>query len=377
VAFSDHNRLGLFDNGRDGLAAMLDEIGRAQQSIDLETYILRSDITGRRFLEALADRARAGVRVRLIYDALGSRNLNRKALWPLLGAGGLANEFNPLGRSIRKRIIRRRDHRKLLIVDGRIGFVGGLNIGDEYAAEVDDTPAWRDAHARVEGPVARELARLFDETWAHCEGASAIVTSDPDVPSGDADRARDVLRGQGQTRAAVLADGPIYRRRRMRETVMSGLDDARSNVLLVSPYFVPGRGLLDTLERAARRGVHIDILIAGRSDHPIFRRAARAFVPRLIDCGVRVFEDTERMMHAKVAAFDDHLSIIGTSNLDRQSLYHSYEVSLLVEGSDAAAWIRDHFGPAGAEPVDADALARRGGFTRAIDFVLWSLIRLI
>jgi cardiolipin synthase len=180
-------------------------------------------------------------------------------------------------------------------------------------------------------------------------------------------------------RAAVLADGPVYRRRRMRDTVISGLDEARSSVLLVSPYFAPGRGVLDALARAAERDVQVEILMAGRSDHPIFRRAARAFVPRLLRSGVRVFEDTERMMHAKVVAFDAQLSIIGTSNLDRQSLYHSYEVSLLIEGHATADWIRRHFGPGptNALPIDIDALAERGWLARLVDHAAWSLVRLI
>ncbi len=378
IEFTDDNRLDLFDNGRDGLAVMLSEIRGAQSSVHLETYILRADVTGRRFLSALEERARLGVQVRLIYDAVGSHSLDPRALVPLLQAGGQAKPFNTLRRSIHARIIRRRDHRKLLVVDSRVGFVGGLNIGDEYAAEVGGAPTWRDAHARVQGRVVRELEIRFAESWARCEAMS--MTDGDSFPDCEAQSVAGAIEyTAGTTRAALLADGPVYRRRRIRDTVISGLDEARSSVLLVSPYFAPGRGVLDALVRAARRGVHVEILMAGRSDHPIFRRAARAFVPRLLRCGVRVFEDAERMMHAKVAAFDDRLSIIGTSNLDRQSLYHSYEVNLLVEGHATAGWIREHFGPAptNALPIDIDALAKRGWVARLIDRAAWSLVRLI
>ncbi len=380
VEFTDGNQLDLFDNGVEGLAAMLDEIERAQHCVHLETYILRSDDTGLRFLAALTERSQAGVQVRLIYDSLGSRALDRMALDPLLRAGGLANEFNPLGQSIRARMIRRRDHRKLLIIDGRVGFIGGLNIGDEYAAGVDGTPTWRDAHARVEGPVVGELDRRFAEMWTRCETGSPFddEMSPADETASASSGAGHTIDAARRTRAAVLADGPIYRRRRMRDTVISGLDEARSRVLLVSPYFAPGRSVLDSLMQAASRGVEVEVLMAGRSDHPIFRRAARTFIPRLLASGVRVFEDSERMMHAKVAAFDDQLSIIGTSNLDRQSLHHSYEVSLLVEGRETAAWIRRRFGPGrtGARPIEIDALAKRGWLARLIDYAAWTLVRI-
>ena len=281
LRYRDGNRLELYDNGRDGLAAMLAAITSAREHVHLESYILRDDVTGRRFISALEDRARQGVAVRVLYDAVGSRGIDEASLRGLRDAGGEAVAFNPLGRLAGLRFPRRRDHRKILIVDGRLGFTGGLNIGDEYAVGIGGGEStWRAAHVRVEGPVVRDLAAVFLESWFRADGRDlpwhALIPDEP-APCGD-------------TRCAVLADGPVYRRRRMRELLISSLQTAEHQVQLESPYFAPGRRVLDALAASSRRGVRVELLLAGRTDHPILRRAARQILPRLLRCGVRVCE---------------------------------------------------------------------------------------
>ncbi len=360
LRYVDGNRLALFDNGRDGLAAMLAAIEAARDHVHLETYILRSDTTGRRFLAALRARARAGVDVRVLYDALGSRGIDETALAPLREAGGDVVAFNPLSRLFPRFAPRRRDHRKILIVDGTVGFTGGLNIGDEYKRGIaGGEPAWRDAHVRVEGPVVRDLAAVFLESWFRADGPDlawhAFLASE--VPLC------------GETRCAVLADGPVYRRRRMRELVTSSLQSAEHEVQLESPYFAPGRRVLDALSEASRSGVTVDLLLAGHTDHPLLRRASRAILPRLIACGVRVYEYEKGMMHGKVAVFDDSWAVVGTSNLDRQSFEHSYEVNLIIEGGEIPARLRERFqrDVAASRRIDADSLAARRWPERLVD----------
>jgi cardiolipin synthase len=371
LRFTEGNRIELFDDGRAGLAAMLDAIRNARLRIHLETYILRSDPTGRAFLDALAQRARAGVDVCLLYDGIGSRALDPRALQPVVAAGGFVLEFNPLRRGLLSRTLRRRDHRKLLLVDGEIAFLGGLNIGDEYSAERSGVPDWRDAHARLAGPVVRDLQAVFLESWFRADGPELPW---PNVLADATDRHLP-----GSTRCAVLADGPAYRRRRMREVVISAIEEAEARVLVVSPYLVPGRRVLDALADAARRGIEVQLVTAGRTDHPLLRRAARCVLPRLLARGVRVFEDRDRMMHAKLAAFDDSLAILGTSNLDRQSLDHSYEVNLVVEDSEVARWIHERFGQAaaGISAVDSESLARGGLASRIVDRLAAWIVKLL
>jgi cardiolipin synthase len=359
LRFQSDHRVELFHRGRDTLESMLEAIDSAREHVHLETYILRSDETGRRILDALEARARDGVSVRIIFDAVGSYRLDRQALAGLSRAGAEFLRFNPPSRWLWRFKPRQRDHRKILLVDGRIGFLGGMNIGDEYVHEDQNGPTWRDAHVRLEGPALVELQALFLENWFRSGGESfdwrSLVAGSSEV---DGDRS-----------VAILADGPMYRRRRLRRFFLDELQRAESHVLLVSPYFAPGSRVLDALEAASERGVLVELLLAGHSDHPLLRRAVREFIPRLLKHGVKVYEDPRRMMHAKLAVFDDSLAVLGTSNLDRQSLDHSCEVNAVFDGQQTSKWILEHFGTDVHEvvPIDQDTLARRRPWTRWVD----------
>jgi len=310
----------VYHEGVPALEAMEKAIRDARERVHLETYIFRGDRTGRRFVEALAERARAGLRVRVLCDGFGARGADDGLFEELCEAGGDVVFFNPLGRIIGRRPLRRRDHRKLLVVDGRVAFVGGLNIGDEYAA----AGGWRDTHLRVQGPVVRQLDAVFVEGWLRADGPGSPMLEILDDP----------VEAAGSLRCAVLADGPTYRRRRTRRLVLEGLAAARERVAFASPYFAPGLRVLEAITRAAARGVRVDLLLAGKTDHPVLRHAARSFLPRLLARGVHVYEYEPAMMHAKVALFDGRRALIGTANLDRQSLRHSYEVSLVIDDRD-------------------------------------------
>lgn len=371
LRFTEGNRVDVFDNGRTGLAAMLDAIEGARRRIHLETYILHADEIGRQFLDALTRRARAGVHVRLLYDGLGSFGLPESALEPLRAAGGDVVAFNPISRFWPKFAPRRRDHRKILVVDGGVAFTGGLNIGDEYVSglgAVERGGEWRDAHVRVEGPCVRELEAVFLESWFRADGPALdwhglLHRENPRV---------------GSVRCAVLSDGPSHRRRRMRELLISALRQAEREVRLVSPYFAPGRRVLEVLGDASARGVRVALLLAGnRTDHPSLQRAARAVLPQLLARGVRVHEYDAEMMHAKVACFDESWAILGTSNLDRQSFEHNFEVNLVIEDAGLAKRLRDRIDAdlARARPVDLDSLARRGPWDRLLDRLAAILLR--
>ncbi len=368
LRFTDGNRIALFDTGRAALEAMLDGIEAARERVHLETYILRDDEIGQRFLEALAGQARQGVAVRLLYDAVGSRGLRDSSLQELRSVGADVIAFNRLGRLVSRFAPRRRDHRKILVVDGQVAFTGGLNIGDEYYGGLGGPRlGWRDAHVRVEGPAVRDLEAVFLESWFRADGPGLVWRD-------FLDRAPPRC---GDVRCAVLADGPVYRRRRTRALLIGALGDASATAGLTSPYFAPGRRVLDALASTGQRGVRVDLLLAGRSDHPVLRRAARANFPGLLQAGVRVFEYERTMMHAKTAVFDDSFAVIGTSNLDRQSFERSYEVNLVIAGGDVPRQLRRNFERdcALASPIDESTLASRGVAERALDALASVLAR--
>ena len=327
VRLCEGNEIVLYSDGRSGLEAMLEAIRGARQRIHLESYILRSDETGKRFFAALAERARGGVEVRILFDALGSLGLEHAALSELREASADVIPFNPLTRFYPLWAPRRRDHRKILVVDGEVAFTGGLNIGDEYFHGIEPVKGqglvpWRDAHVRVEGPAVAMLEAVFLESWFRADGPDRPWT---ELPAHIAERV-------GGENAGVLADGPTYHRRRVRDLMVGALDRSEHNARFATPYFVPGRRLREALAAAAARGVEVELLIAGYSDHPFTRWAAHARLPGLLKCGVRVYEYNRSMMHAKFAVFDEAWAVLGSSNLDRQSLQHSYEVNLVVEG---------------------------------------------
>lgn len=369
LRFTEGNRVELFTFGAEALRSMHEAIEGSRERIHLETYLLNPDRVGKRFLRALEARARAGVAVRLLYDAVGSRWLGEPDVAPLRRAGGEVVAFNPLGRLYPHFAPRRRDHRKLLLVDGRIGFTGGLNLGDEYESGLAGDGRWRDTHVRIEGPALRDLEAVFLESWFRADG--------PDLPWHALleTQARTV----GDVRCAVLADGPAYRRRRLRELLITALASAERRVQLESPYFIPGRRVLDALAQAAARGIEVDLVLARRTDHPLLRRAARWLLPRLIERGVRIFEYATAMMHAKVALFDESWVLVGSSNLDRQSLERSYEVNLILEGGDVARRVAETFRDdlKQAVPLDAGSLASRGPLERACDLLAFALVRLV
>ena len=371
LRFTEGNRVELYETGRDGLAAMLEAIGAARLRIHLETYILRADETGRSFLAKLAERARAGVEVRLLYDGFGSFGLDERELDALRAAGGDVVAFNPLARVWPRFAPRRRDHRKILVVDGAVAFTGGLNIGDEYVhglSGVGGGGSWRDAHVRVEGPCVRDLEAVFLESWFRADGPALAWHA---LLEGERPRAGDV-------RCAVLSDGPAHRRRRTRDLLVSALRGARDEVRLVSPYFAPGRNVLEVIAEASARGVRVSLLLAGdRTDHPSLRRAARAVLPKLLEAGVGVHEYDAEMMHAKLACFDQSWGIVGSSNLDRQSFEHSYEVNLVLDDPGVAKRLREQIDAdiSRARAVDLDALSRRGIFERLVDRVAAILLR--
>jgi cardiolipin synthase len=339
---------------------MLDAIECAQRTVHLETYILRSDETGCRFIDALRERADAGVGVRLLYDAFGSYGISAEPLDRLRRAGGAVLAFNPLTNVYPLFAPRRRDHRKLLVVDGHWAFTGGLNIGDEYDQGLEPGgEGWRDTHVKLEGPVVRDLEAVFLESWFRADG--------PDLPW------REILaidpEPVGEVRCAVFPDGPVYRRRRMRELLIGALEEARQEALLETAYFAPGRRLLAALSEAGRRGVAVDLVLAGRTDHPVLRRAAQAILPQLLRRGVRVHEYRRAMMHAKVAIFDGQYAILGSSNLDRQSFEHSYEVNLVLQGGDVPERLRGVFQRdlEDSAHIDTTTLAARGLRERLLD----------
>ncbi len=325
--FLPGNRISFMRDGAETYPAMLEAIAQATEHIHFETYILRSDRTGQRFALALIERARAGVTVRLLYDAVGSLDLDADFTRGLTTAGVKAIAFRPLSWNSDWGF-NRRDHRKILVVDGRIGFTGGLNIGDEYSAVAEGGGGWHDLHARVEGPAVTELARLFRRTWFAAGGDHYPQHEEP---------AAESVATEHTAMAVALGNEDIRRRRTIRRFYLHAMRRARRTIHIMNPYFIPDRGIRRVLNNAAKRGVEVSVVVPEKNDLRSVQFAGHHVFGNLLKAGVRIFEWPERMLHAKTAVVDGVWSTIGSYNLDARSLFHNLEVVLFIVDGEFAA----------------------------------------
>ncbi|NML14568.1 phospholipase D-like domain-containing protein [Azohydromonas caseinilytica] len=348
------NRVQLLQDGPDTYEAMFAAIRGARDHVNLEFYILEDDDVGRRFREALLERQHAGVQVNLIYDSVGSIGTPKAFFDPLREAGVQVLEFNPVNPLKVRRgwNVNQRDHRKLLVVDGRVAFLGGINISGVYSGgslsgsgsrarsvrrqqerqhRADELP-WRDTQIQIEGPVVAEYQRLFMATWTAQHGP-ALPPRDyfpTQQPAGS-----EVVRAIGSS-----PDEPysfIY------ATLISALRSAEFEILITTAYFVPDPQLLDALQEAARRGVKIRMLLPSRSDSAFVLAAGRAYYQALLDSGVELYERRDALLHAKTAVIDGVWSTVGSTNLDWRSFLHNQELNAVVLGPAFGARMREVF----------------------------------
>lgn len=317
------HQLTILRDGEQTFPSMLRAIAAARSFVCLETYIYQDDRTGRMFAEALVERARAGVEVNLLVDAWGSP-LPSVFLRSLEKGGVRVVLYNPLrfltSGPFRSRLAKlwRRDHRKILVVDGEVGFTGGLNIGDDYASAAVGGGGWRDTHLRIEGPAVKELLYLFLRTWRRQKG--------PPLDEG-----RYVIEGRRPDPKVHILGNDLRRGRRMiKEAYLQTIRRAKDRIWITSAYFMPTRSLIRALKLAARRGVDVRLLLAGTTDIPAARYGAQAFYPGLLKAGVRIYEWQGRVLHAKTAQADGKWVTVGSTNLDTLSLRLNLEVNAVV-----------------------------------------------
>ncbi len=329
----DGNRLRFLRDGRQVYPAMLEAISRAKREIQLEMYWFQGDKAGLRFRDALVAKAREGVDVKVSFDAIGSIGAPWSMWEPLLAAGGQVIEFapiSPLRRRFRVRALNHRDHRKILVIDERIGFTGGMNIGDPWLPAEEGGQDWRDDAFEVEGPIAADMRALFFETWRR-EGRMAPFD------------ARRLSRRVSPSSKIVLLAGGHGPKRGIRHTYLKGIRNAKRRIEITNPYFLPGPILLAAIIGARKRGVEVRILVPGISDVWVVSMAMSATIGRLLENDVRVFAYQGRVLHAKTAVFDETACTVGTYNLDPRSRRYNRECNLAVYDPAVTRAVRASF----------------------------------
>jgi cardiolipin synthase len=325
------NEVQLLVDGPDTYRAMLAAIGGARESINLETYIFNEDEVGERFAEALSARSLEGLEVRVIYDSLGSRASSPAFFERMRAAGVEFVEFHPVnpldgGNPLDLNV---RDHRKLLVVDGRIAFTGGINLDRNYSsssggrrrASTSPVPGWRDTHIAVRGPAVAGFQRLFFTNWEEAGGTHdddrARYFPPPQPEGRDLVRVLSSVGGDGEASPIRIAYG-------------EAVDAAASRIWITQSYFGPDADLIRTMTEAAGRGVDVRIIVSGVSDAPMMLAVSRSYYETLLEGGVRIFESDDIMLHAKTAVIDGTWSTVGSSNLDYRSFIHNHEVNAVV-----------------------------------------------
>lgn len=326
----------------------------AKHHVHLEYYIFEPDQTGQALLDLLAEKARAGVQVRLLVDALGSKRLGRRHFAALEAAGAEFALFHPtkLGRRARP-VTNFRTHRKIVVIDGRIGYTGGVNITDAEDRRIH-ADAYHDAHVRLEGSVVNWLQTVFLEDWAY-----ALDYKHKTEP-GDYDALLPDL-AEGSQVVQVMASGPDSDMEAIHRVHVYAINAATKRVWLTTPYFVPTEPSMLALTNAALRGVDVCLLVPEKSDSRLVTAAARSYFDELINCGVKVFEYQASMLHSKTMVVDEHLGIIGTANFDNRSFRLNYEVCVVTYGEHFNAKLASQF-------VEDLKLARRVGYARPQSF---------
>jgi cardiolipin synthase A/B len=326
------NAVNVMLGGAATYAAIGEAIDAAQHHVHAEYYLIRPDVTGSWFLDKLSEASRRGVQVRLLCDGWGCLGLPRAWIRNLRDDGVRMTWFLPLS-SMLVQPANLRNHRKIVVVDGKVGFTGGINIGDEYLGKMPSVGAWRDTHLRIEGPAVSELQSVFLRDWFFSSGE--IVRDSEFFPSWGERAAEGV--------AAVLTSGPDTDSEAIHRIFFGAIGVARERILITTPYFVPDRSILVALQMAALQGVDVRIILPSRSNHRVTFHAGRSFYDDLIESGVHIHEYTPGMIHAKSMVVDGRLALVGSANMDLRSFRLNFEVHALISDEQTARALEEAF----------------------------------
>jgi cardiolipin synthase A/B len=354
------NKITRLENGAQFYPEMLAAIVGARRSVALECYIFHPGRTGDAFTAALVERARAGVRVRIILDAFGSRRLRSRHV-RCLAAAGCEIAWHPRARWRRAHRLTNSTHREILVVDGRVAFTGGAGISDWWATSYRGQAPWRDTMVRVEGPVVASCQAVFAENWLECRGD--IMAGEEWFPP---------IEPRGTTDAMVVKNSLSFAG--SRALFQALVECASREIRLATPYFVPDPSFLSALIERARSGVSIIILLPGRRmDHPWVRVSSRRLFRPLLDAGVRLFEYQPSMIHQKLMIVDHLWSVVGTTNFDMMSFEYLDEINIAVRDEGFAREARAQHDADLARSVEVSPSWHRSKWEKGLAWAVWTL----
>ncbi len=326
------NRVELLEDAVTTYQSMEQAIAAAQDHVHLLYYILQPDHTGQRFLDLLVRKAQEGIEVRVLTDGVGSFGAD-VFMTPLVQAGGKHAEFLPVGTLSRHWHPNLRNHRKIVVIDGKVGFTGGVNIGDEYTGRKLKVGPWRDTHLRIQGPAVNHLQEVFAEDWYFATGVDLLVQ----------DRYFPDLVPEGDQVVQIIASGPDTDTQPIHRVIFTAVTLAQQRVFLTTPYFVPDQALLVALETAAMRGIDVRLMLPHRSDMRLALHAGRSYYDQLLGSGVKIYEYASGILHAKSLVVDDRWATVGSANMDVRSFRLNFEVNAVIYGERFTSQLTELF----------------------------------
>ncbi|WP_223787122.1 cardiolipin synthase [Marinicella meishanensis] len=350
------NKLTLLQNGEEKFPQLFQDIERAERTIHLEYYIFKADDIGSELIQRLIKKAKSGVQVRFIYDDYGSLSLPGQVLKRMRAAGIEAHPFAEIKWFAFTERLNYRNHRKIVVIDGCVAYVGGINVGDEYNNTGGIDPLyWRDTHLRIEGQGAAYLQNIFLNDWNFCAGQNLEI-EDELLPKGIENLSEDEY-----TMMQVVASGPDSPQPSILFSILHAIHTAERTILITTPYFIPNPALIKALKMAVLRGVAVRVLVPNHSDSKVVNAAAQSFYYELMLVGVSVYKYTKGFLHAKTMVVDDFLSVLGTANFDERSFELNFEVNVMIYDEAMATKLSDTFEHDldGAKQLSVDAWEQR------------------
>ncbi|MCK9324892.1 MAG: cardiolipin synthase [Bacteroidales bacterium] len=329
---TERNRIRILNNGRQTFGSIIYELERATNHIHFEFYIIEDDQIGNRIKDILVRKARAGVKVKVLYDDLGSWSLSRRYIRELTSAGAEVCSFLPVRTYVFANKLNYRLHRKIIVVDGQVGFVGGLNIADRYLRGLGPKNHWRDIHLRLEGESVRSLQAIFLLDWNF-----ANHSSDYDQSYFPESRITNECLVQ------IVASGPDSDWQSIMQAYFSAIATAERYVYISTPYFLPNESIMTALKTAALSGVEVRLLLPEKNDSWIVGRSSRSYLTELLECGTHIHLYHRGFTHSKLMIVDDIFASVGTANMDIRSFNQDFEVNALIYDQKLSQQLRLDF----------------------------------
>lgn len=332
--FTQDNSVDIYYEGKSKFAALLDSINKAEEYILFQYYIIKSDKLSMEIINALCKKAQEGVNVKVLYDGMGGRFLTRKVIKQMEDAGvEVAVFFPPFAKRLTLRI-NYRNHRKICVIDGEVGFVGGFNVGDEYVGRYEKFGYWKDTHIKIRGSAVASLQWRFLLDWRFSSDIKdpKMYKSfvNPDGKSGD-------------TGIQIVSSGPDSKWPSVKDGYLTMMAKAKKKIYIETPYFIPDESIFESLRVAALSGVDVRIMIPSKPDHPFVMWASLSYIGELLKAGARCFRYKKGFLHSKVVIMDDFVSSVGTANMDIRSFDLNFEVNAFMYDSEINRQLSENF----------------------------------